>query len=270
MRKSVWILLTFLMFDCATSEYVPPTEPSCLLGRWVYKQDSGNDVSFEIEYVANTVSRIDLIMDETLFGDQWATNKVYKHIYKNDSLYIKDFTAFKEGATYITAQLSNVENDERIQSVVTTFPDNGTKVYRYTFDYSKDSQITVTLEQVNGSVALFDSRGVYHFNADDNIDTLRITRNPDIHGGDVDNYTSRMKVFTYDIVRNPLIGIVMANFTKPQLPDVTYFNAGNRLTEHYDDVTRTYTFEYGTDPMPNKMTTPEGVVEKYDYPNCTN
>jgi hypothetical protein len=259
------------MFDCATSEFTPPTEDPCRIGTWVYKQDAGKDVAFNITYVKDFISRIELITDQTKVGDQWTTNVVYKYIYTtSDSLYVKDFTGFKDGVTYLTAQVNGEDYYEQVQNIVTNFPANNGS-YRFTFDYSKANQITVTMEKMNGSTATFDSRGVYWFDVNgDNVDSLLITRNPDIHGGDADNFTSRKKRFTYDIVRNPIKGIVMANFTKAELPDVTFFNVGNRLTEKYDNVTRTWTLTYGTDPMPTQMTTPDGVVEKYEYPNCTN
>src|SRR5438045_2777310 len=104
MRKLICIALLFSMFDCATSEYQPNTEDPCRIGTWVYKQDGGNDVAFNISYVDNYIQRIGLITDQTKFGDQWATNRIYKYIYTStDSLYVKDFSAFKEGATYLTA-----------------------------------------------------------------------------------------------------------------------------------------------------------------------
>jgi hypothetical protein len=97
-----------------------------------------------------------------------------------------------------------------------------------------------------------------------------ITRNPDFHGDEPDNYITRTKTYTYDVVRNPLKGVILPHFIKPVLPDVTFFAARNRITEKYNDVVRSYTFEYGTDPMPVKLTKPEGVVEKFEYINCTN
>jgi len=263
MKKIIWIVVIFFLFDCSKDEFQPSTEEKCRVGRYVYGQNSGVDVSYQITYLENSLTRVELVTDQVKVGDSWATNFIYKHFYQNDSLYIKDFRQFKEGATYITAQLN-----ENIQSVVTNFPDNG-GTYRYSFDYSKDSQITVTLEKMNGEVATFDSRGVYHIDNDDVV-KLDITRNPDIHGSDPDNYTTRTKTFTFDIVLNPIIELVLPHFLKPELPDITYFSMHNRLTEKYDDQNLTYQVQYGTDPMPNQITRPNGVVEKFEYPNCTN
>lgn len=264
MRRAIWILITLTLFDCTKEEFNPGTEETCRIGRYVYGKSSGSDVSYEVTYVENSLNQVDIIFDQILFGETWATNSTYKHIYRNDSLLIKDFAQFREGATYLRAEF-----DERIQQIITTFPGSG-GTYRYTFDYSKSDETTVTLEKIDGATATFDSRGVYSMDALDNVTKLVITRNPDLHGSDPDNFTNRTITYTYDIVRNPLKDLVLVHFMKPELPATTYFSVGNKLTEKYDDVTRTYAFEYGTDPMPNKMTTPEGVVEKYEYFNCTN
>jgi hypothetical protein len=264
MKKSIWILVTLLAFNCATDDFKPSDEPKCMVGRYVYNQDNGADLGYEITYVENSLTLVDLINDQVQVGANWATSMTYKHIYRNDSLYIKDFRQFREGATYLTAQLNT-----NIQSVITSFPDNN-GMYRFSFDYSKDDQITVTLDKMNGNVATFDSRGVYYLDDLGNVTKLVITRNPDIHANDPDPFTTREITYTYDIVLNPLKDLVLPHFLKAELPDITYFSMNNRLTEKYDGNTYTYKFEYGTDPMPTRQTKPDGVVEKYEYPNCTN
>ena len=264
MKKTIWIVVTLFLFDCTKENFEPDSEERCRLGEYVYKQEGGADRRYEITYVENSLTWVNLINDQTQMGDAWATNMVYKHIYRNDSLIIKDFRQFKEGATYFAAQYST-----QLQSVVTTFPENG-GTYKYSFDYSQTDRITVTLEKLTGNVATFDSRGIYHLDANDDVERLEITRNPDVHGNDPDNYTTRDITYTYDIIQNPLKDLVLAHFMKPELPGITYFSMNNRLTEKYDNVTRTYQFEYGTDPMPTQVTTPGGFTEKYEYPNCTN
>jgi len=265
MKKIIWIVSLFLLFDCTKEDYQPSTEEGCRIGRYIYGQDSGRDKSYLINYVENTLTQVEIVNDQIQSGDTWVTNVTYKHFYRNDSLYVKDFTTFQDGATYITAQT----NDTGIQSVITTFPANG-GTFRYIFDYSKDGQITVSLDRIQGNVATFDSRGVYYLNADQNVSKLEITRNPEIHGSDADNFTARTKTYTYDIIINPLKGFVLSAFLKPELPDVNYFSFTNKLTEAYDGKTLNYKMEYGTDPMPTSAILPSGVVEKYEYFNCTN
>lgn len=255
------------MFDCATEDFEPPTEEQCRVGRYVYGKQAASDLSYEITYIDRPSRKIDIINDQILQSGTWATNNVYKHIYRNDSLYIKDFNQFKEGVTYITALYGS--SGTVTSSVITSFAANG-GTYRYTFDYSKDNQVTVSLEKMNGNVATFDSRGVYYLNELADVTKLEITRNPDLHGGDADNYTTRTITYTYDIVQNPLRALILVHFKKAELPDVTFFSPNNRLTEKYDNVNNTYGVEYGTDPMPTKITRPNGVVETFDYPNCTN
>lgn len=267
MRKSIWIVLILLLFDCKKDDFQPSSEETCRLGRFVYGQQSGADVSYQINYLDNSQTWVDLVTDQLQVGDQWATSNIYKHIYRNDSVYIKDFRAFKEGTTYLAAIYP--EENSQIQSVITTFPDAG-GTYRYSFDYSKSDQVTVRLERMEGNVATFDSQGVYHLDENNNVIKLEITRNPALHGSDPDPYTSRTITMTYDIVINPLKGLILPHFLKPVLPDATYFSMENRLDATYDGATKTYVFEYGTDPMPTKETLPDGTVYKFEYPNCTN
>jgi len=264
MKKSIWIVVTLLAFNCATEDYKPGDEEKCRVGNYVYGQKNGVDVRYEITYVENSQTWADVIKDEIQVGSDWATNVTYKHIYRNDSIYIKDFKQFKEGETFLAAQLGT-----NLQAVVTDFPDNNGK-YRFTFDYSQTDQITVTLEKIVGNVATFDSRGVYYLDDLNDVTKLVITQNPDVHGNDPDPFTTREITYTYDIVLNPLKDLVLPHFMKAKLPDITYFSMNNRLTEKYGSTTNTYKFDYGTDPMPTKQTKPDGVIEKYEYPNCTN
>jgi hypothetical protein len=264
MKKYIWIVVTLLAFDCATDDFHPDDEEKCRVGEYVYKQVQGVDSRYDISYLENSLTWVEIINDQTQAGSEWSTNMTYKHFYRNDSLIIKDFRQFREGATYLTAQLKT-----ELQSVITSFPDNNGK-YRFSFDYSQDDQVTVTLEKLVGNVATFDSRGVYSLDDLGDVTKLVITRNPDLHGNDPDPFTTREITYTYDIVLNPLKDLVLPHFLKAELPDITYFSMNNRLTETHDGNTYTYKFEYGTDPMPTKQTKPDGTVEKYEYPNCTN
>lgn len=268
MRSALSLILmlsTMLLLDCATEDYVPTSEEKCRVGRFVYKQQSGADVSYNITYIEGSLTRPDVITEEILNGGTWVANAAFKHIYKNqDSLYIKNFNQFKEGATYLAAQL-----ETKIQSVVTTFPgNNGT--YRYTFDYAQTDQITITLEEINGNTATFDSRGIYHIDSRGDVVRLQITRDAGRHANDPDPFTTRDITYTYDLVLNPVQYLVLPHFLVAELPGPTYFSMHNRVTETSDGTTRNYNIVYGTDPMPKNITTPAGVVQKFEYPNCTN
>lgn len=264
MRKLIWVVIAITMFDCGGDEFKPSDEERCRVGRYVYGKDSGSDVSYNITYVENFINRVDVAIDQVFMGDTWVTNDTYKHIYRNDSLYIKDFKTFTEGEIFLTALLS-----QKIQEVVTTIPDNG-GTYRFRFDYSTTQQIAVTLDKLEGSTAVFDSRAVYFMDEGGDVSRMEIFRNEAIHGQDPDNYTHRDKAFKYDIAQNPLKDLVIAHFFKAELPDVTFFSFHNRLEETYDGATRKFEYVYGTDPMPKEITTPDGVKLRFEYPNCTN
>lgn len=258
-------VLSFVLFECnKDGDYQPSSEAKCLVGRYVYDQASGSDLSYLITYVDSSLTRPSLINDQEFSGDTWLTNESYKHIYTKDSLYIKDFRHFQEGDTYLTALLN-----DKIQTVVTTFP-NSEGVFRYSFDYSKNQQVTVTLERLEGNNAIFYQRGIYYQDSREDVVKWDITKSEEIYGNDPNEFTHRVYEYTYDIVLNPIQKLVIPHFREVALPDVTYFNMHNRLTRKHDDVSETYTIEYGTDPMPKTITKPNGVVEKFDYPNCTN
>lgn len=263
MRRLGWLLMLPLLVDCTSNEFQPSTEEKCRLGLFVYGQSAGRDVRFNMSY--DISFKVDVLNDEINQSGTWAVQKIYKHIYRNDSLYIRDFTGFKEGQTYITAQLG-----QKIQQVRRFFPDLG-KTYRYTFDYSKSSQVTITLElMVSENVAQFDSRGVYYFDTNADVIRLEIFKNADIYGGVPGEFTYRDIAYTYDYILNPFQNLVFVNFLKPALPDVQFLSMHNRLTAKYGDVTQTYQFTYGTDPMPNKIVNPDNSVWQLEYPNCTN
>ncbi len=263
MKKLVWMVLMIFLIECSRDEFQPSSEDRCRVGRFVYGQANGNDESYNINYVENYFIRVSVASKEILVNGAWTVDNVYKHEYVNDSLYIKEFKTFTEGKTLLTALLS-----QKIQEVVTTIPENG-GTFRFRFDYSTTQQIAVTLERIVGNTAIYDSRAIYYINNTADVERMEIFRNKDIYNGPND-FTYRDKKFTYDNIQNPLKDLVIANFFKAELPDVTYFSFHNRLDETVDGVTKKFNFEYGTDPMPNKVTTPDGVVLKFEYPNCTN
>lgn len=267
MKRTVWFIILLFLSECTKDDFKPSSEERCRIGRYVYDQESGHDKALVINYVENTLAQVDVVIDQLQTDADWSTVSIYKHLYDEDSLYIKDFTGFREGDTYVRAQYDS--DLEQPAQMLTSFPGNG-GTYRYTFYYGKEKQITVTLDKIDGSDATFDSRGVYYLDDNYNVSKLEITRNPALHSDDTDQFTTRTKTFTYDIVINPLRDLVVPHFSRPGLPDVTFFSMNNRLTEAFDGATMSYTYQYGTDPMPVKMTRPGGIVEKYEYNNCTN
>ncbi|HZY82170.1 MAG TPA: hypothetical protein VFE50_21745 [Cyclobacteriaceae bacterium] len=264
MKKLVWfVVFAIFTVECATEDFKPGSEEQCKVGRYVFAQENGTDRGYEISYVQNTFTRVEVAVDQIFKNGQWLVNDTYRHIYSNDSIYIKEFNGFREGATL----LSGLYKD-KIQEVTTNIADNG-GVYRFRFDYSTTQRIAVTLEKVVGNSSEFDSRAVYYINNKADVERVEIFKNPDKYNGPND-FTYRDIKFTYDEIQNPIRDLVISHFFKAELPDVTYFSMHNRLEETYDGTTRKYTYEYGTDPMPKKVTTPDGVTLKFEYPNCTN
>jgi hypothetical protein len=255
--------------DCSKEEFKPSDEAKCQVGLYVYGEDSGSELAYEITYLDTSLTFPSVIVDQKLVSGTWLPNATFKHIYRNDSIYIKDFKQFQEGATFLAGQLDSKTLVSKLQNVVTTYPANG-GTYRYTFDYAQSDKITVTLEEVIGNTAFFDSRGVYTFDSRGDVVKLEITRDADRYASDPDPFTSRTITYTYDIVLNPLQYQVLVHYLHKGLPDVTYFSMHNRVNETYDGSTKDYQITYGTDPMPKQIVRPNGVVEKYEYPNCTN
>ena len=252
---------TLLLSDCSKDEFKPSSEEKCRVGRYVYAQASGKDLSYDITYVEGSLTRPSVITEEMLSGDTWFVNSTYKHIYENDSLYIKDFKLFTEGDTYLSALY-----DTKIQSVTTSFPNNAA-IYRYTFDYAQTDKLTITLDEMNGNTAICDSRGTYNFDERGDVVRLEVLRNADRYPGEP---TTLDITYTYDIVLNPIKELVLPHFINAALPEATYFSMHNRVTETSDGATKNYNITYGTDPMPNQILRANGVTEKFDYPNCTN
>jgi hypothetical protein len=154
MRSIICVALVLLVIGCKNDEFVPNPEGLCQVSKYVYKQESGADVRYQIDYTENSLSQVSLVTNQKLTSGNWVSDMFYKHTYKNDSLQIVDFRQFKEGETWLKAQIG-----EKISVIITTFPENeGT--FRYTFDHSKSDEITVTLDRLNGSMATFDQRGV--------------------------------------------------------------------------------------------------------------
>jgi hypothetical protein len=268
MKKFSWVVVVVaLVTGCKEDKFQPSSEERCKIGRYIYGKQGGKDVSYEIRYKLNSFTQLDLITDQVLTGDTWAAQKTYKHIYRNDSLIIKDFFQFREGATLYTALIT-----KKVTELITTEVKNFTNgaVYRYRFDNSKEKQLTVTLEKLDGDIATYDSRAVYYFDENGDVSRQEIFRSQAIHGGEPGFVAYQDKSFTYDFITNPLKNLVIPHFKELVLPDVTFFSAHNRLTEKTADNTLTYTFVYGTDPMPSSVTTPDGTVQKFEYPNCTN
>jgi hypothetical protein len=262
MKNLSWIVVCVILISgCGGDEFQPSSEEQCKVGRFVYKQEAGRDVSYHITYTEEKA--INLITDEVFQNDMWQTNATYRHIFRNDSLIVRDFTAFKEGATLLTALTGT-----NISEVKRYLP--GGAVYRWRFDYSKSGQVTVSLEKMNGDAATEESRGIYYLDLNSDVTRLELFGKAANPGGDPVPPDKLEKEFTYDIVINPLKSLALVHFLKPELPDVTFFSMHNRVTEKQAGVTKQYKITYGTDPMPSEVIMPDGVVQKFEYPNCTN
>jgi len=268
MKKIGWdVIVIVFIVGCKEDKFQPSSEERCKVGRYIYGKQADKDASFEIRYKLESFTLIDLISDQVLTGDTWASTKTYKHIYRNDSLIVKDFFQFREGATLFAAGTTQKGTDV-VPTEVKRFMD-GT-VYRFRFDRSKDLQVTVTLEKLDGEVATYDSRAVYYLNELGDVTRQEIFKSEAVHGNEPGFVAYVDKSFTYDIIINPLANLMVPHLSKLELPDVTFFSAHNRLTEKTGTTTSTYQYVYGTDPMPASVTTPDGTVQKFEYPNCTN
>src|SRR5689334_4462069 len=100
MKKISWVAIVIVFIvGCKEEKFKPSSEERCKIGRYIYGKQAGKDLGFEIRYKLESFTLIDVISDQVLTGDTWASSKTYKHIYRNDSVIIKDFFQFREGAT---------------------------------------------------------------------------------------------------------------------------------------------------------------------------